>query len=248
MSNKPISDLRRRMIADMTVRSFSDKTQHDYIRHIEAFARFLGRSPDTATGDDIRRFQFTSSRAGRTAAEDEYAGVGVALLPHYHTGPRRPCPPACAHALSAQAATGAHGRSGRPAARGCARTRPQAQGRAQHRLRRRSARCRGGHAAPRRYRFQAHADPCRDGQGPQGSACPAVATAAGAAASVVAAVPVAGLAVPRARPIAAHDDAATQSRLPHGGRNRRARQAGSRRIRCGTRSPRICWRATSTCA
>ena len=31
MRDKPISDLRRRMIADMTVRSFSDKTQHDYI-------------------------------------------------------------------------------------------------------------------------------------------------------------------------------------------------------------------------
>ena len=30
MSDKPISDLRRRTIADMTVRSFSDKTQHDY--------------------------------------------------------------------------------------------------------------------------------------------------------------------------------------------------------------------------
>src|SRR5215813_14524442 len=57
MSDKPISDLRRRMIADMTIRTFSDKTQHDYIRNVEAFARFLGRSPDTATGDDIRRFQ-----------------------------------------------------------------------------------------------------------------------------------------------------------------------------------------------
>jgi hypothetical protein len=30
------------------------------IRHIEAFARFLGRSPDTATGDDIRRFQLAA--------------------------------------------------------------------------------------------------------------------------------------------------------------------------------------------
>jgi hypothetical protein len=45
MSAKPISDLRRRMIADMTIRTFSDKTRHDYIRHVEAFARFLGRSP-----------------------------------------------------------------------------------------------------------------------------------------------------------------------------------------------------------
>ena len=33
MRDKPISDLRRRMIADMTVRSFSDKTQHDYGPH-----------------------------------------------------------------------------------------------------------------------------------------------------------------------------------------------------------------------
>ena len=64
MSDKPISDLRRRMIADMTVRTFSDKTQHDYIRHVEAFARFLGRSPDTATSDDIRRFTAAGARHG----------------------------------------------------------------------------------------------------------------------------------------------------------------------------------------
>ncbi len=64
MSDKPISDLRRRMMADMTVRSFGDKTQHDYIRHIEVFAKFLGRSPDTATGDDIRRFQLAQVEQG----------------------------------------------------------------------------------------------------------------------------------------------------------------------------------------
>jgi hypothetical protein len=44
----------RRMIADMTVRSFSDRTRRDYIRHVETFASFLGRSPNTATGDDLR--------------------------------------------------------------------------------------------------------------------------------------------------------------------------------------------------
>src|SRR5215472_12891050 len=64
MSDKPISDLRRRMIADMTVRSFSDKTQNDYIRHIKTFARFLGRSPDTASGGDIRRFQLAQVEQG----------------------------------------------------------------------------------------------------------------------------------------------------------------------------------------
>lgn len=54
---KPISDLRRRLLQDMANRNFSDKTQRDYIRHVEALARFIGRSPDTATGDDLRRFQ-----------------------------------------------------------------------------------------------------------------------------------------------------------------------------------------------
>src|SRR5262249_53050049 len=64
MSDKPISDLRRRMIADMTIRTFSDRTQRDYIRQIEAFASFLGRSPDPTTGDDIRRFQLAQVEQG----------------------------------------------------------------------------------------------------------------------------------------------------------------------------------------
>ncbi len=58
MSDQPISDLRRRMLQDMAVRQFGEKTQHDYIRHVEAFAKFLGRSPETVTVDDLRRFQF----------------------------------------------------------------------------------------------------------------------------------------------------------------------------------------------
>ena len=35
MNDRPIGDLRRRMLQDMTVRQFSEKTQHDYIRHVE---------------------------------------------------------------------------------------------------------------------------------------------------------------------------------------------------------------------
>ena len=35
MSDKPISPLRRRMIEDMTVRKFVEKTQKDYIRHVK---------------------------------------------------------------------------------------------------------------------------------------------------------------------------------------------------------------------
>ena len=51
MSEKPISPLRRRMIEDMTVRNFVEKTRNDYIRHVRTFTAFLGRSPDTAMAE-----------------------------------------------------------------------------------------------------------------------------------------------------------------------------------------------------
>ena len=70
--NKPLSvparrDLRQRMIEDMNVRSFSAKTQHDYLRIVSRFAAFLGRSPDLATPEDIRRFQIEQREAGMPA-------------------------------------------------------------------------------------------------------------------------------------------------------------------------------------
>ncbi len=54
---KPISPLRERMINDMTARRFSEVIRKDYVRHVRTFAGFLGRSPDTATCEDLRRFQ-----------------------------------------------------------------------------------------------------------------------------------------------------------------------------------------------
>ena len=56
-SNKSISPLRQRMIDDMRLRKFSPKTQTAYIRAVKNFTRFLGRSPDTASAEDLRRFQ-----------------------------------------------------------------------------------------------------------------------------------------------------------------------------------------------
>ena len=69
MSAKPISPLRRRMLEDMAVRKFGEKTQHDYIRHIESFAKFLGRSPETATPEDVRRFQVDQTEEGAQPAK-----------------------------------------------------------------------------------------------------------------------------------------------------------------------------------
>jgi len=52
------------MIEDMTVRGFGEKTQSDYIRHVKNFTIFLGRSPDTAEGEDLRAFQVRQREQG----------------------------------------------------------------------------------------------------------------------------------------------------------------------------------------
>ncbi len=67
MTEQVISPLRRRMIEDMTMRKFAPKTQHGYVQRVKEFVAFVGRSPDTATAEDVRRFQLhlTSTGAGR---------------------------------------------------------------------------------------------------------------------------------------------------------------------------------------
>jgi site-specific recombinase XerD len=45
------------MLDDMRMRKLSDKTQSHYIRAVVNLTRFLGRSPDTATAEDLRRYQ-----------------------------------------------------------------------------------------------------------------------------------------------------------------------------------------------
>jgi integrase/recombinase XerD len=56
-TDAPISPLRQRMQQDMLMRGLGPHTQQDYVRHVRRFAAFLGRAPDTATPQDIRRFQ-----------------------------------------------------------------------------------------------------------------------------------------------------------------------------------------------
>lgn len=57
MSTDAISPLRQRMIEDMSARQLHPVTQKGHIRACKRFAAFLKRSPDTATSDDLRRFQ-----------------------------------------------------------------------------------------------------------------------------------------------------------------------------------------------
>src|SRR6202167_375665 len=64
LSDRPVNPLRARMIEDMTVRGFTEKTRQDYIRDVRAFAAFIRRSPDTATAEDLRGFQLHQMQSG----------------------------------------------------------------------------------------------------------------------------------------------------------------------------------------
>ena len=63
-NDRPVSPLRRRMLEDMAMRGLREATQRDYIRFVQTFAGFLGRSPETATADDLRRFQVHQAATG----------------------------------------------------------------------------------------------------------------------------------------------------------------------------------------
>src|SRR6266516_503323 len=68
MTDEAMSPLRRRMIEDMTIRKLGRKTQQNYIQIIKKLAAFLARSPDTATFEDLRRFQLHVVASGVGAA------------------------------------------------------------------------------------------------------------------------------------------------------------------------------------
>ncbi|MFL5335660.1 MAG: tyrosine-type recombinase/integrase [Geminicoccaceae bacterium] len=59
-----VSPLRQRMLDDMRLRGLRQETQRDYIRWVRSFAAFLERSPDSATPEDIRRFQVHQAETG----------------------------------------------------------------------------------------------------------------------------------------------------------------------------------------
>src|SRR5580700_7468509 len=194
MTEECITPLRRRMIEDMSVRHFASKTQHDYIRTVMKLTRFLGRSPDTATNEDLRRFQLhlTENRAGAPIINST-----VSALRFFFTvssaGPTRL---ADVRPRAAQAAGRPEPRGGRPPLGGGARR--QVQGCAQRRLWRRPARLRGRLAKSLGYRQQAHDAARRAGQGRQGSSRDALATVAGTFARLVAHRAATSLAVSRA--------------------------------------------------
>jgi integrase/recombinase XerD len=59
-----VSPLRQRLIDDMNMRRFSHDTQRNYIRDVGRFATYLGRSPDTASAEEVRQFQIDQQETG----------------------------------------------------------------------------------------------------------------------------------------------------------------------------------------
>ncbi|MBN8818695.1 MAG: site-specific integrase [Sphingomonas sp.] len=66
-SDVPAMTLRQRMVEDMSLHRLSRATQRNYLRDVARFASWLGRPPDTATDEDLRRYQIEQSQTGQGA-------------------------------------------------------------------------------------------------------------------------------------------------------------------------------------
>ena len=75
-----VSPLRQRMIEDMAARKLNPHTQRSHIYSCKRFAAWLKRSPDTATADEVRRFQLHLVEGGASICNRNRIMTGVRFL------------------------------------------------------------------------------------------------------------------------------------------------------------------------
>jgi site-specific recombinase XerD len=80
MNTDSVSSLRQRMTEDMNARKLCAGTQRGHIRSCKQFAAFLKRSPDTATSEDIRRFQLHLAESGASICNRNRIMTGLRFL------------------------------------------------------------------------------------------------------------------------------------------------------------------------
>ena len=80
MSTDTVSPLRQRMMDDMSARKLGAHSQRSHISSCKRFAAFLKRSPDTATPDDVRRFQLHLAETGMSICNRNRIMTGVKFL------------------------------------------------------------------------------------------------------------------------------------------------------------------------
>ena len=72
--------LREQMIADMAARNLNPHTQRSHIYSCKRFAAFLGRSPDTASADQVKAFQLHLIESGASICNRNRIMSGVKFL------------------------------------------------------------------------------------------------------------------------------------------------------------------------
>ena len=75
-----VSPLRQRMIEDMAARKLNPHTQRSHIYSCKRFAAWLKRSPDTATPDEVRRYQLYLIESGSSICNRNRIMTGVRFL------------------------------------------------------------------------------------------------------------------------------------------------------------------------
>jgi site-specific recombinase XerD len=75
-----VSPLRQRMIEDMAARKLNPHTQRSHIYSCKRFTAWLKRSPDTATADEVRRFQLHLIESGASICNRNRIVTGVRFL------------------------------------------------------------------------------------------------------------------------------------------------------------------------
>src|SRR5512140_2078970 len=74
------SPLRQRMLEDMAARTLNPHTQRSHVYSCKRFAAWLKRSPDTATPDEVRRFQLYLIESGASIRNRNRIMTGVRFL------------------------------------------------------------------------------------------------------------------------------------------------------------------------
>ena len=77
----PTTPLRARMIADMLGRNLGPASQTSHLRACKRLAAWLGRSPETATPDDVKYFQQQLIESGTSICmRNQVILIGAALI------------------------------------------------------------------------------------------------------------------------------------------------------------------------
>ena len=70
----------------MIIRQFGEHTQRAYIRQVRAFTAVLGRSPDQAKPEDLRRYQLHLASCGASYARMNLASTALRFFVHVTLG------------------------------------------------------------------------------------------------------------------------------------------------------------------